>query len=571
MSLPAFDTQGSLFTSVQCVAPALFGETDRYLIFAQKIWPLLAGARGELAKCYCENNGRAGVEPVVLLGVAILQFMERLPDRQAAEAFKYHLGWKLALGVPVDAPGFHPTTLVYFRERLLAHEQAQLAFEVVLEGLSEAGLIAKRTRQRMDSTHVLGLVARLSRLECARETMRLALQEIGEGGSEAARPASWGVWWERYVEHKLDYKSPDKLLRSKLVQTGEDIWALLEWVKTQSEGVAQGRQVALLRRVFEEQFALEPGPDEAGGKPPSAGNIEVLRAPPPGAVQNPHDAQALWSAKSNGEGKKEWVGYKVQVAESLGQKTPQKGEPTGHFLTAVETQEAIGSEKAGMAQVLSAQSEAGLEKPGELLVDAGYVSAATLAQAQEEGRELVGPAQPSPTNQSEGFRAEDFDVNIAERRAVCPAGRASTQCSRLEEGKSGEVSFRFEFGRQCHTCELRERCVGKGQRHRTVTVGQYHALLQARRREQKTEAFQKRMHARNGIEGTHSELVRAHGLRRARYRGLAKVTLQNLFIGAACNVKRWLRLLAWEMRNATAAVVSAAQNGVTTENNPLAA
>jgi hypothetical protein len=45
------------------------------------------------------------------------------------------------------------------------------------------------------------------------------------------------------------------------------------------------------------------------------------------------------------------------------------------------------------------------------------------------------------------------------------------------------------------------------------------------------------MKQRNAIEGTHSELARAHGLRRARYRGLKKVTLQNYLIGAACNVK----------------------------------
>jgi IS5 family transposase len=57
------------------------------------------------------------------------------------------------------------------------------------------------------------------------------------------------------------------------------------------------------------------------------------------------------------------------------------------------------------------------------------------------------------------------------------------------------------------------------------------------------------MKHRNAIEGTQSELVRAHGLRRARYRGLAKVKLQNYFIGAACNLKRWLRRLAWEMQN----------------------
>jgi IS5 family transposase len=56
------------------------------------------------------------------------------------------------------------------------------------------------------------------------------------------------------------------------------------------------------------------------------------------------------------------------------------------------------------------------------------------------------------------------------------------------------------------------------------------------------------MKHRNAIEGTQSELVRAHGLRRARYRGLAKVSLQNYFIGAACNAKRWIRREAWNLR-----------------------
>jgi hypothetical protein len=51
------------------------------------------------------------------------------------------------------------------------------------------------------------------------------------------------------------------------------------------------------------------------------------------------------------------------------------------------------------------------------------------------------------------------------------------------------------------------------------------------------------MHQRNAIEGTISELTRAHGLRRSRYRGFAKVELQNLFIATACNVKRWLQSL----------------------------
>jgi hypothetical protein len=63
----------------------------------------------------------------------------------------------------------------------------------------------------------------------------------------------------------------------------------------------------------------------------------------------------------------------------------------------------------------------------------------------------------------------------------------------------------------------------------------------------KTTAFTGLMKRRAAIEGTISELVRGHGIRQARYRGLKKVAFQNWLTGAACNVKRWLRLLAWEM------------------------
>ena len=61
------------------------------------------------------------------------------------------------------------------------------------------------------------------------------------------------------------------------------------------------------------------------------------------------------------------------------------------------------------------------------------------------------------------------------------------------------------------------------------------------------------MQARNGIEGTISELARGYGMRRCRYRGLTKARLQNWFIAAACNIKRWCRRQVWEFRQALGA------------------
>jgi len=171
----------------------------------------------------------------------------------------------------------------------------------------------------------------------------------------------------------------------------------------------------------------------------------------------------------------------------------------------------------------------------------------------------MGPAQP-PIQKDGRFTVADFQINVAARTALCPAGKTSPQCSRLEQAADGKVSYRFEFGTQCHKCPLRERCLGPGQRHRTLLVGEHHTALQTRRQEQRTDAFKTRMKHRNAIEGTQSELVRAHGLRRARYRGLAKVKLQNYFIGVACNVKRWLRREAWKLRSAAA--ILAAQAGI---------
>ena len=132
--------------------------------------------------------------------------------------------------------------------------------------------------------------------------------------------------------------------------------------------------------------------------------------------------------------------------------------------------------------------------------------------------------------------------------------------SRLDGEASNRVEYRFEWNQSsCSECPLRERCLGPEQTHKTILVGEHHSALQSRRLEQKSESFQQRMRHRNAIEGTQSELVRAHGLRRARYRSLKKVRLQNYLIGAACNIKRWIRRATWELGQRLAPGM---QNGV---------
>lgn len=180
-----------------------------------------------------------------------------------------------------------------------------------------------------------------------------------------------------------------------------------------------------------------------------------------------------------------------------------------------------------------------------MYADGAYISAEAITKAKKEGSNLMGPAQPSPgaTKQTELYRIEAFDVDIRRRKAICPQGKMNTECSKLTEKETGKVTYRFEFGRQCRSRPVKGLCVPKGQPHRMIRVGALHEVLQKRRREQKTDAFKLRMQRRNGIEGTISELVRGHGMRRCRYRGFAKLDLQIQLIAAACNIKRWLEKL----------------------------
>ncbi len=389
----------------------------------------------------------------------------------------------------------------------------------------------------------------MSWLDCVRESLRLAVQEPEESAAGLGRPGWWSQLRERSAESKLDYKADQPTLEKKLQEARQEAARLLDWVKSLSdETIRSGKQVALLQRVFDEQFELV-------GAEAKVQHRQVLSSD---RVQNPHEPEARYAAQGQGKQKKEHVGYKIQVAETVVEGKLSAGEPTRNFLTGMVTHAAQESDETGAEKMAAEQAALSvLDQPPVQYVDGAYVSGQKLAEAAAEGRKLMGPAAHSPANNQGRFKAEEFQIDVEARRGICPAGKENTQCSRLEEQASGKVSFRLEWSTHCPACPLRERCVAADQKHRTLVVGEYHTALQARREEQETAAFGQEMKQRNGIEGTQSELVRAHGLRRARSRGLAKVRLQNYFSGAACNAKRWIRRTIWELKQAAKAATPA--------------
>src|SRR6266404_6159284 len=234
MSLPAFSTQSELFSTAGLSA-SLFPDTDRYRLFGKVVYPHLARARATLEKCYCPENGRTAIEPVLMLGVSILQDLDGVPDRQAIEMLHYHAGWNFALNRQLGDPVFHPTSLVNFRNRLEEHEQSNVAMKAVWQALEEVGLVSRQSRQRLDSTQMFARVSRMSRLDCVRTSLRLTLQELEAAMLPETDPVFWSTLWERYVESQVDYRAGSETLTRKLVEAGPDAWQLLEWLRAPAQ------------------------------------------------------------------------------------------------------------------------------------------------------------------------------------------------------------------------------------------------------------------------------------------------------------------------------------------------
>jgi transposase len=522
----------SLF-DVSMLLEQLFPEGDRYRVFYEKILPVLWKKRELLCALYCQENGRPAIEPVISMAVTLLQFMEKVPDRQAAENVRLHLGWKYALGMEVDHAGFHYSSLCNFRGRLVEAEALRIGFDAILDALREAGLVSRRKRQRLDSTHVLGNVARMSRLECVRETIRLFIEQLKRYGMQASLP-NYALYAERYCDSQVQWHRLSKqTLAEKARQAGLDALELIRWLRQQQAVIRDHDKAVLLERVFLEQYE------------PDSQSTALRKGEESGTVKNPHDPEAQWSSKDLAK-TKTWVGYKVQVAETVSDadEARKKGDPTEQFITEVTTTEAIASDLDGMDRNLNAQKNHQEDMPLELYVDAAYVSDDTLAVAKEEGRELIGPARP-PGNPTHLLAIDQFDVDIACRKAVCPAGHTSRQCSLINDHYHASVYYRFEWAGLCDDCHLQKQCTRRKDGRRHVSVGKYHDLLQQRRRDMRTDEFKLKMHRRNAIEGTVSEFARLGG-RRTRYKGLAKTTLANYFQGAAMNANRWIRLAQWE-------------------------
>jgi transposase len=482
--------------------------------------------------------GQPGLPPWRLALVTLLQFRENLPDRQAAEAVRARIDWKYLLGLELDDPGFDHSVLCEFRARLLEGSAEERLLHELLEACQARGLLKARGRQRTDATHVLASIRVLNRLELLGETLRAALNELATVAPDWLRGAVPPAWYERYGRRVEDGRLPRAAAERETYArvVGEDGFALLDRLDRPEapEGLRSLPAVGVLRRVWARHFVREDGATPGGGA-----RLRGKDEPPPPEtepVESPYDTEARFRTRSGTS----WTGYVVHLSESCEDDAVNL---ITHAMTTVATvhearcTEAIHAALAGKGLV-----------PGEHLVDAAYVDAELLVRSREDhGIDLAGPPRGNPTWQTRiegGYTIDRFEVDWDKERARCPEGKLSSAWTRqVDHAGTPYVSVWFRKA-DCGPCPARPLCTrSKHQaRHLKLQPRAEHEALKAARGRIATKEGRRAYARRAGIEGTISQGVRAFGLRRSRYRGLAKTHLQHVATAAAINVER---LAAW--------------------------
>jgi transposase len=487
------------------------------------------------------NLGQPGLAPWRLALVTVLQFLENLSDRQAADAVRARIDWKYALGLELTDPGFHFSVLTEFRARLVAGKAEHLLLDRMLEHFKTRGLVRARGKQRTDSTHVLAAVRDLHLLELVAETLRAALDDLAAAVPDWLRGIAQPAWFERYARRVEDYRLPKgrEAREALALEIGADGFLLLDALDAPgAPAAARGvPMVGTLRDVWRVYYALD------GGRPRWRAGAEL---PPVGErVQSPHDPEAHFSMKRQ----LAWLGYKVHVTEAC-------DDDAAHLITHVETCAAMRPDMASTAGIHARLAAKGLP-PAEHFVDSGYVDAGLLASSpRDHGISLEGPVRGVADQQArlgQGYERRHFTIDWEQERVTCPQGKTSATW-RTERDEDGSPRIQAVFSRiDCRACAARALCTPTKGARRFLYFHprpEYEALNAARAR-MSDPVWKERYRVRAGVEGTLSQGVRTFGLRRSRYIGQTKTGLQQVCIAAGMNILRAVRWLDGQPRAKT--------------------
>jgi hypothetical protein len=476
----------------------------RHLIPDRSVYTFLADHRHQLfppalfTDLVVQGRSHPSVPTQVVATVMVLQALEGLSDREAISALRRDIAWKVACGLRLDDEGFHPTVLVYWRNRIRRSTRPRRLFDAVRQVVEQTGVLKGRGRRVLDSTVLADAVATqdtVTQLVAAiRRVRRLvpAARAVELAAHDYDRPGKPDCAW--------DDPQATQVLVSGLVNDALAVLAAVDGLELDDE---QAEAVALL--------ALVAGQDVEPGQRP--GSWRIARKVAKDRVISTVDPAARHTRKT---ATAKHDGYKGHIAGE-----PETGLVTECALTATNVPDGLtgvgllGAEQSGL----------------EVLADSAYGGGATRAALRAAGHTQTIKPIPLHSAIPGGFTIHDFRIDRSTGILRCPAGATAPISS------SGRVSF----ARHCRGCPLRRRCT-TAKAGRTIHLHRYEDELRAARRRATTRSFQHSYRRwRPMVERSIAWLV-ADGCRRVPYRGIDRNDGWWSVRVAAVNLRRLLAL-----------------------------
>jgi transposase len=492
-----------------------------HLVPAGSVFAFLAEHRREVfpaelfADLFPSRTGRPSLPGDVAGSVLVLQALQGLSDREAVEAVRCDLRWKVACGLPLDDEGFHPSTLTYWRQRLVRSDKPNRIFDAVREVIKKTGVLAGKSRRALDSVVLDDAVATqdtVTQLIAAVRRVRREVPGAAElvtarcGAHDYDDPGKPAIAW--------DDEDARQALVSALVN---DAIAVVEALRDRELEDKAAEAVALLALVAGQDVEPAEGSDGTDGRWRIARRVAEDRMISTVDTEARHVHKTVHHRQD---------GFKAHVAVE-----PDTGLFTGGRLaqaSGADNHEAVAGLK------LLEHDGAGGESGLQVLGDTAYGTGDARAALAERGHTAVIkpiPLRPAVTG---GFTLDDFTVDEATGTVVCPNGITRPVTAKRS----------VTFGAACRGCPLRARCT-TGKHGRSLRLHPHDALLRQARRDWATNEELRETYRRHRpmVERSIAWLIGPKGrCRKLRYRG---VTMNDLWLHtrmAALNLRRLLTL-----------------------------
>lgn len=484
------------------------------------------------ADLFRSSRGRPSVPADVVAAVLVLQALHGYSDREATEAVTFDLRWKAACGLGVQAVGFHPTTLTYWRRRLANSERPNRIFEAVNAVVMETGVLKGRNRRALDSTVLEDAVATQDTVTQLIAAIRRVAREV-TGGKELVAAHCTGHDYSSPGKPRIAWDDPgarDELV-SRLVS---DALALLDHLDVDALGEGEAQVVALLAVVAGQDVEPAEGSDGTDGRWRIARKVAYDRVI---STVDPETRHAHKTVHQRRDGFKAHVVVEpttglftaTKLTKAAG---PQSADGTvGTDLLATDTTLTLEHiEHTEATAATDGQDSLARQIAVEVLADSAYGTGESLAALDKAGHSAIIKPWPLRPAVPGGFTLEDFSVDETAGTVTCPNGLTRTITPKRT----------VTFGAGCRGCPLRDRCTTSTS-GRKLDLHPHDGLLRAHRARARQPDFQETYRSqRPMVERSLAWLTR--GNRKVRYRGIGKNDHWLARRAAALNLKRMLTL-----------------------------